>query len=540
MTDLSTTRLLIVDTAGIQDYIFNSNRLRENVGASYLVAAVTGEWALATVREIVAEAHNIDPDGNLIDRRIEDDSNLRVEVIYAGGGNFAALFRDEPTAFNFTRALSKKVLELAPGLRVFIQHEPYEWGSPLGEAITSLLHGMRLRRGTAANVAPLAGLGVTVMCDSTALPAVGHFAVGDDAPRAISAEVAAKNQMATPNGGQPSAADTRLQESLFMDERYAYPVDFDDLGRTRGDSSFIAVVHADGDGVGNYIQGFAKEGDPRTYILKMRQFSQNLQAASQKALRGTIAGVVSRIKWDSERKTYGISHPDPKITLRFELVERDGVTYLPIRPIVFGGDDVAFVCDARLGLALTVDYARRFQEETKALGFGENGSGLSACAGVAMVKTRYPFARAYALADDLCGEAKKYREQKQIAGGCLHWHFALGGVYGDWDTIREREYTAQTGDSLTLRPVALNGEGYASWEFIERQIALFQTGDWLERRNKAKALRDALRAGAEAEQWFYRQYEIKPPNKFGWQNNVCIHFDALELMDMMIPLEAKS
>ena len=28
--------LTIVDTAGIQDYIFGSNRLRENIGASYL------------------------------------------------------------------------------------------------------------------------------------------------------------------------------------------------------------------------------------------------------------------------------------------------------------------------------------------------------------------------------------------------------------------------------------------------------------------------------------------------------------------------
>lgn len=90
---------------------------------------------------------------------------------------------------------------------------------------------------------------------------------------------------------------------------------------------------------------------------------------------------------------------------------------------------------------------------------------------------------------------------------------------------------------LSLRPVALNGAGYASWEFIQQQIAHFQTGDWLDRRNKAKALRDALRAGAEAEQWFYRRIEIKPPNKFGWQADVCTHFDALELMDMMIPLE---
>jgi len=33
--------LVIVDTTGIQSYIFGSNRLRENVGASFLVHAAT-------------------------------------------------------------------------------------------------------------------------------------------------------------------------------------------------------------------------------------------------------------------------------------------------------------------------------------------------------------------------------------------------------------------------------------------------------------------------------------------------------------------
>lgn len=33
--------LVIVDTTGIQSYIFGSNRLRENVGASFLVHQAT-------------------------------------------------------------------------------------------------------------------------------------------------------------------------------------------------------------------------------------------------------------------------------------------------------------------------------------------------------------------------------------------------------------------------------------------------------------------------------------------------------------------
>src|SRR5262249_42346964 len=62
--------LLIADTAGIQPYIFGSNRLRENIGASHLVAQATGGWALDAVRA-AAPRHNIGPD-RLTDAWMDD------------------------------------------------------------------------------------------------------------------------------------------------------------------------------------------------------------------------------------------------------------------------------------------------------------------------------------------------------------------------------------------------------------------------------------------------------------------------------------
>ncbi len=43
--------LVVVDTMQIQPYIFGSNRLRENVGASYLVDAATRDWAFEAVEK---------------------------------------------------------------------------------------------------------------------------------------------------------------------------------------------------------------------------------------------------------------------------------------------------------------------------------------------------------------------------------------------------------------------------------------------------------------------------------------------------------
>ena len=98
--------------------------------------------------------------------------------------------------------------------------------------------------------------------------------------------------------------------------------------------------------------------------------------------------------------------------------------YLPIRPIIIGGDDITFVCPGRLGL----EYAKRFiqfvsKEQlldeklySNAQGYAGKifnnqnikvNNNMSCCAGVAIVPAKYPFYRAYELAEQLCGSAKK-------------------------------------------------------------------------------------------------------------------------------------
>src|SRR5947209_1674853 len=100
--------LVVVDTTQIQPYIFGSNHLRENVGASYLVDAATKDWAFEAVEKVASGKNNIESGKKLIqdtqdnprtDARIEN--GLDAEVLYAGGGNFAVLFRDKDKARDF-------------------------------------------------------------------------------------------------------------------------------------------------------------------------------------------------------------------------------------------------------------------------------------------------------------------------------------------------------------------------------------------------------------------------------------------------------
>lgn len=527
--------VVIADTAQIQPYIFGSNRLKENIGASYLVAQATTSWAEGCL-----------PAG--------------MEKLYAGGGNFVALADDETAAISFVQALSQKVLLEAPGLQLVMTHRKREDRETLATAVTNTFAQLAQQKQARPHREPLLGLGVTQMCRSTALPAVGFDET--DRNRPVSAEILAKlaaNQPAT----------KRLVDELNPPDGFSYPRDFDDLGREKGEESHIAIVHADGNGMGQKFISlnleYANDPDDEAYKQAIQKLSEDVNKAGLAALQATVDALYGRICRDESTHKDAIRQRNANGDMIAEVLlkQENGTTYLPFRPLVFGGDDVTFVCDGRLGISLAIEYLRQFEAQTKAI-FGET---FTACAGIAIVKSHYPFARAYELAAELCGKAKKYRVQNSLDGSCLDWHFALTGLAGDIGEIRRREYTTwqdrsrltgetYKGEHLTLRPLTLNGnpkDSHRSFSVIYKGVAAFQDlhlrenepPHWSTKRNKVKALRDALREGPTAVQRFITMYGLgELPDlgtgdfrATGWWGNYCGYFDAIEMMDWYIPME---
>ncbi|MEH2030751.1 MAG: hypothetical protein V7K67_13935 [Nostoc sp.] len=78
--------ITVVDTTGKQNYIFNTNRLRENIGASFLLSKSTKEW----VEEILQT--NLGVPKNSQAEPIET-SGLDAEIVYANGGNALIIFK---------------------------------------------------------------------------------------------------------------------------------------------------------------------------------------------------------------------------------------------------------------------------------------------------------------------------------------------------------------------------------------------------------------------------------------------------------------
>lgn len=548
--------LVAVETASIQSYIFGSNRLKENVGASYLVAAATGEWAIAVIQHVTKQEHITQP--------IESSEGIAAEMIYSGGGNIVALFRKPDQAQAFVRTLSRHVQINAPGLPITFATRPFDWKTSLSAAVGDLLDEIRTQRSYQPPLRGVAGQSVSIMGASTSMPAV-----------AMERETRDKDDD-RPNSWQPYARETvikreaserankLLRETLDIGATdYRFALELDDLGRTKDDTSYVAVVHADGNGLGLLIQGLKRDYPAeknRDYVDYMRWFSNGIKRVAQAAQREMVAQIRASIETDDNGKRYlvGVGSKTESIEL-----QRRGQQYIfPIRPLVSGGDDVTFVCDGRIGLDLAVTFLRAFEHYTEQY----LNRRLSACAGVAIVKTHYPFARAYALADDLAGEAKQARydlglENVDDAPSAIDWHITAGGLYGDLDEMRKREYLIHEASeigNLTLRPLFTNAiedridTQYRNWQVFLEIMQDFQER-WYNHRNKAEGLRMALRQGRVETAVFKARYlttnkenwrkgdppylpEFRGFAENGWQAGYCGYYDALELMDKYIPL----
>ena len=427
----------VLDTTGIQPYIFGSNRLRENIGASYLVSQATDNWArnaLGMLKDqIHQEVYAFDPEKHQPDAKphIEDDE-LAAELVYAGGGNTVLLFSDKQYAVQFTQILSKRILEEAQGINLVAVHKEFDWDNQsLYQVVQDLMkNDLDAKKRSRIPSAPLLGLSVTATCRSTQLVAVGMSEkFEDDEPYLISREIQKKLDAV-------HFANRQLREKLLntTSEIYNFPLRTDYMGRSEGDSSYVAVIHADGNGMGKRFQEFGKDKSNRDYIIAMRELSHSVNQAGINALKTVIEILVQSIQTDENGKK--------KVKGYFEIKDN----YLPFRPLVYGGDDVTFVCDGRLGLELAAIYLEELEKQPIADADGKPKP-IRACAGICVVKTHYPFARAYELSEDLCRNAKRFvKDENKRDFSALDWHLAASGLSGSISEIREREYRVKIPD----------------------------------------------------------------------------------------------
>ncbi len=521
--------IVVFGTVSLQRYIFQSNRLKEIIGASYLAKHYLGKGLIKAVSADKSVWSKYE-DNPWIDQPEEPtDTNKDVNLIYVGGGNASVLCESKDVAKNVIKAWSRELLVKAPGLRVTVGYS--EVSNSLAEAYRDALNSLIACEEALQFGATLHSLPVVRTCTSTGLPASALVA-----NNRIS-QAAARKQDAVGTKDEPGDAQKEIAEEfnqLLKPTRdlpkQHFAIELEDLGGYEG-KSHIAVVHADGNEMGKYLIDIVRNSkdDDDIFLHHLRSFSASVTQLSRNTLRATLEYLKAALPLEA------LGNPK-KI--------------FPLRPIVYGGDDLTFVCDGRLGLDLAAFYLRKFADGE--INIRGECKSIDACAGVAIVPTKFPFARAYGFADELCGLAKtRRRDEERDPGSWLDFQIIQEGAMSSIAALRDIQYRNLEGASLTMRPYRVPKEMDDLTEFQwNKFIEILKTFQLKWPRRRSKEFLQVLTQGSAATKGFidgteWRNVEIPSSSvkERGWteesdpKNATTPYFDPLEVLDFYITLD---
>ncbi|MBD2451578.1 hypothetical protein H6G76_31570 [Nostoc sp. FACHB-152] len=398
--------LVLIETSGNQNYIFSTNKLKENIGASELTYRAGTKWVLEAV-EKVSKTHpclSLFKNGqqlrdNLLNETlnpaIAPNNNVGVEVIVSTSGKALLLVKEEKIAKEIIQYVTLKALKEAPGLDICGVIHKFEWDNHnLGE-INRKIHRefANIRSQKPANDLRFLRLPMIDECSTSGLPA----SLIDNSEINYSSVVSCSKRNYSEQGLE------RIRELIKQEKpNLNFPKSIRELinyfESESSEREWLSVIHADGNGLGEIFLKFEEyiKNDNKTcaeanrsYVEKLRHFSINLDICTEKAFDTAIDA--------------------------FEFSNQKLVTVIPL---VLGGDDLTVVCDGKNAIKFTKIFLNSFEQETaenqiiseiaaKAL----KVSRLSACAGIAIIKPKFPFSSAYQLAEKLMQSAKEVKKK---------------------------------------------------------------------------------------------------------------------------------
>ena len=522
---------LLFDTRSIQKYIFSGNQLKTNIGASYLVEKLFTD---VLVKEILCDKMKLIANKTNWQQtkiiEMETNPSLPCEVAYIGGGNALILLNPQQVNKDGAKAIvsefTKRLLICTPGLRTGVargQIVLQEGDDAFQASLNALYRGLKQNQNVISPQVNIPYTGLTLSCDQSGETATVDIEFKNE-KRYVSAEFAAKWDAAV-------VANQALREK-FSDIlkqgniEYKFPEELERLGQVETEN-YIAIVHIDGNNMGKKFSSCAS-------LQERKQMSSGVAAAVEKSFRNLVESILN--EYDTYQTAESVQNKD-----LFALQNN----ILPIRPLILGGDDVTFVCMGRMA----VTYAKRFVEFMRKLPiqYGQNKSlTIECCAGVAIVPTKYPFFRAYQLAEQLCAAAKE--KSRTEDSSWLDYAILHGEQSPTLAQIRRQEYAGALGN-LHFGPYKI---GDSDYHFaIEK---LLQGVEEMRKipRNKVKEMRFVLAKGRHDMIRFKEQLEkenkenkrkIQLPqiDKFAvyedelWHENKTPYLDMIEMMDFVLP-----
>lgn len=345
---------------GIQEYIFKTNQLQEIVGASEIVKSLEHEFEELSGYQ-------------------KGDKNILLNA----AGNVKAIFDNKNKLDKVVLEFPKLIMQKAYGITIsqaVVDMENPEFDTQ-EKAIKELEKRLKIQRNKPS--IPLDfSINIMELAPKTARPQVQKELDNSSKQKRDAYTLWFKNE--------------RRDDKEFEKSK--------ELSYISNGKSKLAVIHADGNGLGQLI--------PK--LSNLSEFSISLEKATTEA-------------YEEARKTI----KDDKI-----------------RKIILGGDDMTVICNANYALEFTKVFLQKFEELTQKY----TKHKLTACAGIAYCNHKYPFHYAVSLAEALCSATKKHAKtiNKDLAPSSLMFHNIQSSNFQSWEKFIEDELTIQN-DKETIR-----------------------------------------------------------------------------------------
>lgn len=399
----------IYDCRSKQEYIYRTNKIREIAGASKLLSNVYSILIYETGLKINNTWREDTLQGKPFDKEEFIRAGFDGVVIYEGGGNLYVLFKDRETYVRANMAFSRLLLDRSYSVSLI---------TAFVETTDNFNHDrteLYLRKERSKNLGAYSALCNVLPFTQTDRMSYMPLAYVDENGAKLTAEAKLKRDA---YAGLFKQSDELGSENLDL------------LVEEKGSNSILAVIYIDGNDMGNKIKMCTEGKDDYAECVKaLREFSLH---TDDYFVKRPIAAIENCLREKNKAEAAVIARAPHKAH--------------KYRVIVGGGDEITIICRGSDAMDITKVYFAELAKTPALLAGAPNTS----CAGIALFRSRAPFADVYKIAESCCKMGKKESHKPGNNGSYVDYHYCHSGITNELDVIRNEQE-----GKYTLRPYSM-------------------------------------------------------------------------------------
>lgn len=416
--------LAIYDFRSKQEYIYRTNRLQEISGASELIKGIYKEFFIELNKEHPESPKYIGLKDNISFSydEFKDNENILGQALYEGGGTLMIIYRSEDIYMSANKRISRMVLAKTHSLSMIAAHIAFDESKDFREQRSDLYKKLSKCK---SEIIPCLPCNVTPF---TQISPSGHMPIAHVEYKGRDKVELSRESRLKRKKNEAVEKEKREKGIRFIDTSL-----LDEAVFEKGEDSLLAIVYIDGNNMGEKLKGcLDKCSKGETIRVDIDKGVEALRAFSADTEKTFVADPYAAIyEWTKAHRDEWM----PQARNQWD-----------VRQVIGGGDEITFICTAKLALKLVQIYFTQLQKSNK--GKKDNEKNY-ACAGIAIFHSHAPFARVYDIAEECCENAKKkaraVRSETTNDGNYFDFYFCRSGLTNDMETIRETEEKGATG-----------------------------------------------------------------------------------------------